>query len=304
MTTAENSAPGPLAWGMLGLLALIWGSSFILIKLGLEVFDPLAVGAIRILTASLVLTPLSLPVLRKLSGYQVRWLFITGLVGSFLPAFLFAIAQTRVPSGPTGVLNALTPIFTLIVGAVIFGQALQRNNILGIAIGFIGSAIMIMASGKGGFEQVNYFALFVILATVCYGFNVNILKEKFYVLSPIVITSVSLLFMAPFALVILFAFTPFVEQSQTDPAFWPALGYLSILGVVGTAIALIIFNQLIKMTTPLFASSVTYLIPIVALIWGFIFDEPNNIYQPIGMAFILAGVYLGSSKKAKKQVAR
>lgn len=297
MTENENATPGLVAWGMLALLALIWGSSFILIKLGLEVFDPLAVGAIRILTASMVLTPLSLPVLRKLSGYQVRWLFITGLVGSFLPAFLFAIAQTRVPSGPTGVLNALTPIFTLMVGAFVFGKSLQRNNILGIVIGFTGSVIMVMASGKGGFDEVNYFALFVILATVCYGFNVNILKEKFYVLSPIVITSVSLLFMAPFAAIILFGFTPFVEQAQGAKGFWPALGYLSILGVIGTAIALIIFNQLIKKTTPLFASSVTYLIPIVALVWGFIFDEPNNIYQPVGMVFILAGVYLGNSKK-------
>lgn len=301
MTQQDSQSPGIGSWFLLTLLALIWGSSFILIDLGLDVFNPLTVGSLRILFAGIVLAPLSFPVLRGLSSYQLRWLFISGFVGSFLPAFLFAIAQTQVPSGPTGVLNALTPIFVLIVSASVFGQPLFKQNIMGIVIGFVGSVVMIISSGKGGFTEVNYYTLFIIAATICYGFNVNILKHQFKVLSPLIITSVSLLLMTPIALSILLLMTPFVTQVQQDANAWEALGYLAILGVLGTAFALIMFNRLIKQTTPLFASSVTYLIPIVALVWGFIYNEPNNLWQLVGLGLILTGVYIGNTKVSTKK---
>jgi drug/metabolite transporter (DMT)-like permease len=286
-----------LVWGLLISLSLIWGSSFILIKRGLEVFSAGQVGALRIFTAALVLVPLALPKLKTLNKHQWKWLFISGMIGSFGPAFLFAIAQTQLASGITGVLNALTPLFALLVGVLFFGGQLKKKDILGITLGFSGTVLLIIAGSGGDLGNLNYYALFVIAATLCYGFNLNILKHQFSVLTPKLITSISLLLISPIATTYLFGFTDFLDVMANEEGAYLSLTYISILGVVGTAFALIIFNRLVQLTSPVFTSFVTYIIPIVAIVWGLIDGEILVLWHYIGIGLIIVGVAFSNRKK-------
>jgi drug/metabolite transporter (DMT)-like permease len=286
-----------VVWTLLGTLALIWGSSFILIKRGLEVFAAGEVGAIRIVSAAVVLLPLALPKLKGLNKHQWKWLFISGMIGSFAPAFLFAFAQTKLESGITGVLNALTPIFALLVGVIFFNGALKRQDIIGISLGFAGTILLIVAGSGGDLGNFNYYAIFVILATICYGFNLNILKFQFSILKPKLITSISLFLISPIAAWYLFGVSDFILKLQTEPGAGMALFYVCILGVVGTAIALIMFNRLVQITSPVFTSFVTYIIPIVAVIWGLLDGEKLYVGHYLGIAFIIIGVAFANRPK-------
>lgn len=287
-------------WGILIVLALIWGSSFILIKRGLEIFSPGEVGAYRIVAAATFLLPLSLPRIKNLNSKQIQNLLLVGLVGSFIPAFLFAKAQTQLSSSITGVLNALTPLFVVLIGALFFSSKITLRNGIGLAIAFIGVTILVTVkegANFGAFSGINAYAFFVILACVCYGFNLNLIKFRFEKLKPIEITAISLLVVLPMALVYLMAGTNFsYKVTQVDGAL-EALGYLTLLGVFGTAIALIIFNIMVKRVTPVFASSVTYLIPIVAIFWGVLDGEVLLLGHYIGIAAVILGVWFGNRKR-------
>jgi drug/metabolite transporter (DMT)-like permease len=289
--------PNVLAWGLLLLLSLIWGSSFILIKRGLEIYSAGEVGALRILTACIFLLPVSIPKLAKLSLGHMKLLLFIGLLGSFIPAFLFATGQTRLDSGLTGVLNALTPIFVLIIGVIFYQQKTRRTQVMGLILAFIGTAILLLAGSAGNISQFNYYALFIVGATICYGANLNVIKFHLADLNPVVITSVSILFVGPLAAIYLFTFTDFSVTLTTVDGAWRALGFVSILGVVGTAIALILFNRLVQLTSPIFTSTVTYFIPIVAIIWGLVDGETFITGQILGMVAIFLGVFITNRKK-------
>lgn len=293
----KQSASPVLIYGLLLILALIWGSSFILIKKGLVVFSAGEVGALRIFSAALVLTPLSFPRLKTLNRRQWKWLFISGMVGSFGPAFFFAYAQTQLESGITGVLNALTPIFALLVGVLFFNGSLKLRDSVGIALGLAGTVVLIVAGSGGELGNFNYYAIFVILATLCYGFNLNILKTQFSVLTPKLITSISLLLISPLAAGYLFGSSDFISKMQYAEGAWLSLLFICILGVVGTAIALILFNQLVKLTSPVFASFVTYLVPIVAITWGLWDGEVLVLGHYIGIVLIIFGVAFANRPK-------
>jgi drug/metabolite transporter (DMT)-like permease len=234
-----------------------------------------------------------MPKLRNLSRRQMIILLVIGFVGSFIPAFLFATAQTSISSSLTGILNALTPLCTLLLGAAFFGKPISGKHGLGLGIGFIGSMILIIGGTGSGIGEINLYALLVIGATICYGLNLNIIKNYTPELHPVVITSVSLLFVGPLALGYLFGFTAFTENVQQPSAFWPLMALVA-LGVVGTALALILFNKLVQMQTAVFASSVTYIIPIVAVVWGVLDGETLSVYHFAGMAAILSGVYVAN----------
>lgn len=287
-----------LAYLFLILLSVIWGSSFILIKWGLESLSSVQVGAVRILAASLFLSPIAIFKLKKLNWKTGRLLLVIGMVGSLIPAFLFAIAQTRIQSSLTGVLNALTPLFVIIMGAVFFQKKITKSTFLGIITGFAGTVALILGSSNGGISSVNSYALLVVLATIMYGINLNTIKYFLKNIDAITITSVSLLLVGPFAAVLLFS-TDIVERVAENPDTVEGLIYISALGVVGTAIALVIFNYMVKITDPVFASSVTYIIPIVAIIWGVLDGESIFPVQYFGIILILAGVWLAN--KSKKQ---
>ena len=291
------------SWLFLILLALIWGSSFILIKRGLLIFSPGEVGAYRIVSAGLVLIPLALPRLKNLNKRQVGNLLIVGLVGSFIPAFLFAKAQTQLSSSLTGVLNAFTPLSVVVIGALFFKSRITRQNAFGLLIAFIGVSILITVRDGGGlgtFAQINSYALLVLLATLCYGLNVNIIKYWFVALKPVEITAISLMMVLPIASMYLFLFTDFSFKLVHAEGAYLAAGYITILGVVGTAIALIIFNLLVKIATPVFASSVTYLIPIVAILWGVWDGEVLLLGHYIGILAVIIGVWIGNRKTGSK----
>ncbi|WP_420388125.1 DMT family transporter [Roseivirga sp.] len=293
-----------LAWAILAILSLIWGTSFILIKKGLVVYNPGEVGAIRILAACLFLVPVSIPKVRKLTARQLKLLFLIGMVGTFGPAFLFALGQTRLDSGITGVLNGLTPIFTLIIGAVFFKQKFNRGNYIGIILAFIGTVVLLTAGSGGEISEFNYYALFIVLATACYGTNLNVIKFYLSDLTPVVITSVSILLVGPLAGLYLVFGTDFSVKLATEPGAVKALGYLSLLGVMSTSLALILFNKLVQLTTPIFSSTVTYLIPIVALTWGILDGEVIIVGQVVGIVAILLGVIINNRRRAKAQKAQ
>lgn len=287
------------AWGFLIVLALIWGSSFILIKRGLEIFSPGEVGAFRIVAAGMVLVPLSIPRLRNLNKRQVKNLIIVGLVGSFIPAFLFAKAQTQLSSSLTGVFNAMTPLFVVIIGALFFKARITYRNMVGLLIAFVGVVILLMVKegvGFEGFGSINSYAFFVLLACVCYGINLNIIKYRFVSLKPVAITAISLLMVLPAALIYLFAFTQFSFKLAHVEGAWTAAAYIMLLGILGTAIALILFNVMVKVATPVFASSVTYLIPIVAIFWGFLDGEVLLLGHYFGIAAVIIGVWVGNKR--------
>lgn len=286
-----------MAWLLLALLSLIWGSSFILIKRGLDVFDAGEVGALRIVAASLFLLPFAIQGLKKVDRKHWKFLMAVGFFGSLLPSFLFAKAQTQIPSSVAGILNALTPLFTMIIGAIFFTQKFSLQTIFGLIIGFIGTIILIMAGSDGNIDALNYYTLYVVLATVFYGANLNVIKFKIQELNARTITSISLALVGPMAMIYLFTATDFTYKlSNVEGAFF-SFGSVVFLGVVGTAIALILFNQLVKITTPIFTSSVTYLIPIVAVIWGLWDGEQLFPGHYFGMIAIIAGVYLANRKK-------
>lgn len=286
-------------WILLLTLAVIWGSSFILIKKGLVVFSAGEVGAIRIATASVFLLPLAIPKLKHLKARQWKLLFITGMLGNFLPAFLFATAQTQLNSSLTGVLNALTPLFVLFIGALFFAQPIRLKSGVGVLVGFAGTVILVLTGSPGHVGDINYYAFYVVLATLCYGLNLNIIKYYFKALSAKEITSISLLLVGPIAIVYLFSGTDFTAKLSDHDGAWLSFTYVTILGVLGTAIALLLFNRLVKLTTPVFTSSVTYLIPIVAVIWGIMDGEQLFLGHYLGMLAIIIGVFIATWKRKK-----
>jgi drug/metabolite transporter (DMT)-like permease len=294
--TSENSLKN---WSLLVILTLIWGSSFILIKRGLEVFSPGEVGAYRMVAAASLLLPLSLPRIKQLSKTQVKNLLVTGLLGSFIPAFLFPIAQTQLSSSLTGVLNALTPLFVVLAGALFFNTSITKRNGLGLVIAFLGVLILVTFKEGGGWDSltdINAYALYVIAACICYSINLHFIKTRFTKLKSIEISSISLLMILPLALLYLFAGTDFSYKMATHPRAWEALGYVTILGMVGTASALILFNIMIKSASPFFASLVTYTIPIVAILWGVLDGEVLLLGHYFGIAAVIVGVWVGNRK--------
>jgi drug/metabolite transporter (DMT)-like permease len=282
-----------LAWTLLISLSLIWGSSFILIKRGLILLSPLEVGSLRILSASLALLPFALSRLKRISKDKLPYVLSVGFLGSLIPAFLFALAQTKLPSSITGVLNALTPIFTVIMGMLVFGQQHHRRVFLGIFIGFIGTAFLVSAGPEGGFT-FNSYALLVVLATFFYASNLNLIKYKLQGLKSLTITSVSLVLVGPISAILLWIWTDYFDRLFVLEGMFQATLYIALLGVVGTAIALVMFNKLVQLTNPIFTSSVTYLIPIVAVSWGLFDGETLKMMHYVGMIAIVLGVYISN----------
>ena len=285
-----------LAWSLLILLAIIWGSSPILIKKALVKLDPFEIGALRLTLASFVLMPFLLKNLREIKRKDYFILFISGIVGNVIPYFLYPIAQTKIDSATSGVLTSLTPFFALIIGVIFYKLKATKNNIIGLIIGFIGTFLLILFSGSSGGFTADVFGLFVVAATLLYGINLNLVKYHLDHLKPITITSFSIVSILPITLYILFFLSPFYDHLNDFDFYKVELGYVLILGVLGTSIATIIFYNLIKIKDTVFASMVTYLMPLVAISLGVIDGEKINEVQLFGMALILTGVFINGKK--------
>jgi len=281
---------------LLLILALIWGTSFILIKQGLKIFQPQQVATLRVSAAFLFLLPVALTKLRGLKPEDYKALLVSGLLGIFIPAFLFSTAQTKIDSSVAGVLNTLSPIATMIVGALFFDQRFRGWAILGTLIG-LGGTVMLMLSRDGeAVTGINYYSLLIVAACFLYGSNLNWVKFRIHGLPALTITSVSIMLIGPMALTYLLVFTDFTTRLGSAEGSWPAFGYVVLLGCMSTAVATWLFNQLVKISTPLFASSVTYLMPIVSVGWGLLDGERLYLGHYIGMGAILGGVYLANRK--------
>ena len=281
---------------LLIVLSLIWGTSFILIKQGLKVFSPDEVGSLRVAAAAVFLLPFGLLRWKELKKGDHLKLFLSGMMAIFIPAFLFAMAQTRLQSSVTGILNTLSPMWAMLLGALLFNQRFRPIAVFGLLISFGGAIILALARADGAIGGFNSYALLVVLACAFYGANVNFIKFNVQGLGSLTITSVSLLLIWPFAVVYLFGFTDFTQKVASVPGAWQAMGYIIILGLISTAVANLIFNKLLQISSPLFASSVTYLIPVVSVMWGVLDGEKLYLGHFIGMVTILGGVFLANRK--------
>ncbi|WP_448519461.1 DMT family transporter [Rhodoflexus sp.] len=291
---SSPNAGSKLAWLILFLLAFVWGSSFILMKRGLTVFSAGEVGALRIVIAFALLLPLAFSNWKLVPVKSRPYVFLTGFLGNLLPAFLFATAQQYLASSVVGILNALTPIFTLIVGVLFFSLQLRKWQFIGIAMGFTGSIGLSWVQSGGEVGDFNPYTLLIVAATFCYGISVNIIGKYLRQLPALAVSSIAMMMVGPLALGYLFAFENVPAKLAQGSDAWAAFGYISILGIFGTALGLIFFNKLVQMTSPVFGSSVTYLIPLVALLWGIADSEDFGLLHMAGMGLIVGGVYVAN----------
>ena len=296
---SDNRSLTPLI--LLVTLSMIWGTSFILIKQGLKVFSGDEVGALRVSAASLFLFPVALLRLRELKQVHFGRLLAAGLMGTFFPAFLFGIAQTQITSSVAGILNTLSPVWTVIMGALFFHQRFRLIAILGIAISFGGTILLAVSRSGGAIGGFNTYALLIVLACVLYGTNLNWVKFKIADLGSITITSVALTLIGPLGMIYLFGFTGFTHKLAVADGAWRAFGFIILLAFMSTVVATLLFNKLVKIATPLYACSVTYIMPIVSVMWGLLDDEQLYVGHFIGMALILGGVYLANARAKGEQ---
>lgn len=287
----NGSTEDKASWAMLIFLTLVWGCSFILIKKSLVAFTPVQLACLRIGISAFAFSPI-VWYHRKEINWS-RWLkfLAVGLTGSGIPAFLFFFAQTRISSSVAGLLNSLTPIWTLLIGIFIFNATLTRNKLAGVILGFLGAAMLILLGKENGLNSNPVFGIFVVIATVCYASSVNMVQAFFSGTKPIIISAMSFFLIGLPAWVYL-AFSGVWHTLATDSLAWQSLGAVTALSLLGTVLASIVFYNLVQRTNAVFASTVTYLMPIVALMWGIVDGEAVTAVHFLGLVTILAGVYI------------
>ncbi|MCJ7447498.1 MAG: DMT family transporter [Bacteroidales bacterium] len=284
-------------WLVLAALSVIWGTSYILMKKGLESFSTFQIASLRVIIAFLCLLPIAIRNLNKLNKDNFRSVIIIGFLGSGIPAFLFPLAQTKIDSSLAGMLNSLSPVFTLVIGIWFYKKKAIRSQIAGVFLGLLG-AIGLLYSGSFTF---NYYGLYVVLATLLYGISSNEVS-KVKGINGLQITSLAFFFLSPFAVVLLL-FTDIQAAMETE--HWLRnLGFIAILSVFGSAVALALFYLLIRDTSPVFASIVTYFIPVVATLWGIADNEHLSSSMLVSVILILAGVNLINRPGLLKNVRR
>jgi len=286
--------PSLKAWILLGLLGLVWGSSYVLIKKGLEAFSPEQVACLRISITALAFTPVFILRFKKIDWSKLKYFAIVGFAGSFFPAFLFAFAQTQISSSITGVLSSLTPLFTLALGILFFKTPFFWAKVLGVLVGLAGAILLIIFGKEAGSDGNIWYGLLVVLGSLLYALSANTVGSYLQDMNALTISAVSFILIGVPALAYLFYsnFTVVLVEKENG---WAALGYIGILSIFGTVIATVLFFRLVQLTDAVFSSTVSYLIPIVAIMWGAVVGEPITFYHLIGMILILSGVYI--SKK-------
>ena len=236
--------------------------------------------------------------LKKIKVGDWKWIILSGFLGSFFPSFFFAIAETEIDSAVASILNSLVPLNTILLGFAVFKIASTKRQVLGVIIGFIGTALLILKGAELNPNQNYLYAGFVILSTLMYAANVNIIKRYLQYVKPLSIATGNYVAITIPAIVILL-FTDFFDQTTyQNPEFGNAMIYITILSLFGTALAKVLFNKLVQISTPVFAASVTYLMPIVALFWGVLDGEGFSALQGLASIIILVGVYLSHKPKA------
>ncbi|WP_292889722.1 EamA family transporter [Nonlabens sp.] len=286
------------------ILSLIWGSSFILIKKALGqdsgslVLQPLQLGALRTMISGAILISIGWKSFAVTQRKDWRWLALSGLLGTFFPAFLFAYAQTQIDSAISAILNSTVPLITLIMGALFFGISFSRNQFIGVIIGLVGAIGLVLAGMESHPEKNYLFAGLILIACTCYASNVNIIKRYLQNIQPLAIATGNFVFIVPLATIVFFS----ADGASIDfdsSAVQQSFIYIIILCVFGTVAAKVMFNKLVQMTSPVFASSVTYLMPVIGLTWGVLDGELFNIWQVIATAIIIVAVVLVTREKKR-----
>lgn len=283
-------------WIFLFLLALTWGSSFILIKKGLLGLSPLQLGSLRTVISSLFIFIIGYKSLKTIQNHQWKWIVITGFLGTFFPSFLFAFAETEVDSGVVSILNSLVPLNTILIGLAVFKITSTKTQVFGVILGFIGASMLIFNSMELHPDQNYLYAGFVVLATVMYASSVNIIKYYLQDVKPIAIATGNFVAIVIPAVLVLSFSNFFTAETFQNDTIYMSIGCVAILSLFGTVMAKIIFNTLIQLSSPVFASSVAYLMPLVALLWGLLDGEVFGLNQGLASLLILLGVYLVNKK--------
>lgn len=286
-----------LKWIYLGVLALIWGSSFILIKKGLVGLTPLQVGSLRSVFAALFLVVIGLRSLRHINKGQWKWIAFSGFFGTFFPAYLFSFAETEIDSAIVSILNSTTPLLSMLVGILVFEAPFIKRKFVGVLIGLAGTTALILSGAAVNPHQNYWYSFLVILASLFYGMNANVIKRHLQNVPALAITTGNFIVILFPALTVLAATGFFSAEVMKAPDVPMSFGYVAILGVVGTGAALIMFNKLIQISDPVFSTSVTYLVPIVALGWGSLDGENFSLFQLLSGVLILVGVAIVNSRK-------
>jgi len=283
-------------WLILIVLSIIWGSSFILIKKGLIGLTPLQLGALRIVFSAIFIFIFGFNTLKTIPRDKWKWLIISGFIGTFFPAFLFAFAETEIDSSIASILNSLVPLNTILLGFAVFKITSTKRQIIGVLVGFFGTALLIGSGAQLNPDQNYMYAGLVLISGVLYGANVNIIKRYLQDVKAIGIAFGNFAAIIVPALIVLSFTNFFTSETVQNPIVITSIGYIVILSAFGTALAKVLFNKLVQMATPVFASSVTYLMPVVAVAWGILDGEGFNVWQVFATLLILIGVYLANRR--------
>ena len=283
-----------MKWLLFIVLCLIWGSSFVLMKAGLEALSPFQVASIRIIFAGIFMLPFAKKAYSEVPKEVIRPIIISGFLGSFFPAYFFCIAQTKIDSSLAGILNALTPLATIAIGTTFFNMKLGWTKWLGMILGFAGMLVLLLNGNKDiSFQYVGY-ALFVVIATLCYGLNVNVVSKYLHNAAPMQIATIAFTSLIIPTLIILASTGYFTDPRLLNGEWTSGTISAAVLGIIGTGVASVTFYVLMKKAGPVFASMVTYGIPFVAIAWGISTGETITAMQMAGMVIILLGVKLAN----------
>ncbi|WP_318640768.1 DMT family transporter [Flavobacterium ardleyense] len=282
---------------VLFIIAITWGSSFILIKKTLPVFDPLQIGAFRAGISGLLLAFIGFPALRKMSRKDVFWIALSGFFGNFLVVFIFPFAQREVSSSLAGIINALDPIFTLLIGALLFGIRNKIIQYFGAIIGFAGALVLVLSSGDDSSSNHYFYIGILILGAALYAISALIIEKKLMHISSVdLASSIYTFWMLPSLLILAFSGF-FTKIDFTQSQILESLGYLIFLTVISTTLVMFLFFKLVQDTSAVFASTISLLLPVVAVIWGILDGEKFTLWYALGGLLILIGVYFIRDKK-------
>ncbi len=283
--------PSALDWFLLFFLAVIWGASFLFIKRSVQIFDPVQMAMWRMVFATAIYLPVAAAFWSKIDWKRWRSLVAVAFCGSAIPNFLFAVAQRHVDSSLAGVLNSLTPIFTLVLGVAFFQMTFTRNKITGVTLGLAGAVMLIFFNSKSAVTGNAFFAGLCALATVCYAINANVVNKWLRNMHPAAIASAAFVLTG-------WIFVAGLWWSEGWQAAWQhtdgmkGLGYIFYLAALGTVGGSILYFWLLQRTSAIFATSVTYLLPVAAIILGAFDGEMVGATDLAGTAIILAGLYI------------
>ncbi len=283
-------------WFYLAILSLIWGSSFILIKKGLVGLNSVQLASLRMIFAALVIYVYSYNSIKKIPKKSWKWIVITAYLGTFFPVYLISYGQTEIESGLASIITTVTPINTLIIGIIFFSLTFSIKQLLGLFIGLVGAVLLLYEASETNLNSNIYFSFFIYLTTVGYAASVNLIKKYLTNIPPEAVTAGIFLSISPPAIIVLY-FSDFTDLNFQDPLILKSIFFVLVLGVFGSAIAQTLFNKFVKISSPIFASAVTYTMPVVAIFWALIDGEILSIMQFFATAIILIGVYLVNKRK-------